>query len=343
MTQDHSLGVSQRTQALAIIIALGVAIALAAAPFIPGLLGAPVLAVIFAPVHRRLSARWSSGGAAVIVLVLALLGVLVPAVALSGLVISELPDVVSGPGMQSLVARIGTLHVGTFAVGAELAKAAGSIAAWASAQMVGMAGALGRAVINLVIALLGLYYLLRADEGLWAAIAAHLPFSRATADRLRERFVSVTEATIADIGATAVLQGALVGVAFRVTGLQHAVLWGAVAAVASVLPVVGGSLVWVPGALVLALDERFGAALALAAIGVVVISNIDNVVRPIIFRKVSNIHPLVTLVGCFAGVEYFGLAGVLLGPLALAYFFELVAAFNHDYTEVAPPTTAGNT
>jgi predicted PurR-regulated permease PerM len=334
MEKTPKLGASHRTQALAIIIALGLAIIVAVAPFIPGLLGAPVLAVIFAPLHRRLMPRFKPGLAAVLVLLVALLGVLLPAIGISILVISELPDAVMGPGMQSIMAHVATLHVGSFAVGTELAKAGGSIAAWASAQMVGIAGAAGRAVINLVIAMLGLYYLLLADASMWESVARHLPFSRASADRLRDRFVSITEATLLGIGATAALQGVLVGVAFALVGLSHPVLWGSVAAVASVLPVVGGSLVWVPGAIVLALENEMGAAVALALIGVVIISNIDNVVRPIIFKQVSDIHPLITLVGCFAGVEYFGLTGVLLGPLALAYFIELIGAFNSDYGDI---------
>jgi predicted PurR-regulated permease PerM len=58
---------------------------------------------------------------------------------------------------------------------------------------------------------------------------------------------------------------------------------------------------------------------------------VDNLVRPIIFRKVSNIHPLITVVGAFAGMRYFGILGVLLGPRALVYFMELVQAFEHEY------------
>ncbi len=325
---------NRRYQAIAIILVLGTIILVASAPFVPGLLGAPVLGVVFTPMHTWLSRKMKPTRAAALVLLAALLGILLPALAISALVISELPSVFAGPGMQAVIAKIGALHFGTLAVGPELAKTTGSIASWASQQAVGIAGGVGRAVINLVIALLGLYYLLVSGDGMWQSIAEHLPFNHKTTERLRNRFHTVTEATLVDIGVTAVLQGTLVGVAFYLTGISHAALWGAIAAVASVLPVLGGSLVWVPGAIVLYADGRTGAALALTAMGVIIISNIDNVVRPIIFRKVSNIHPLVTLVGAFAGVEYFGLAGVLLGPLALAYFFEMLSAYQAEYAAV---------
>jgi predicted PurR-regulated permease PerM len=325
----------RRTQAVLIILTLGVVITVAAAPFIPGLIGAPVLAVVFTPLHVRLKRRCTPGVAASLTLVVALLGVLLPTIALSLVVLSEVPPVFAGPGIQNLIAKLNALHIGPITVGPELAKATGDIASWASMQAVAVAASVGRAAINLVIAMLGLYYLLRSGDSAWKAIAAHLPFSLATTDRLRERFQTVTEATLIDIVLTAVLQGSLVAGAFALVGIESALLWGTVAAVASVLPVLGGSLVWVPGTIVLALNHRTGAAITLGLLGVIVISNIDNVVRPMVFKKVSSIHPLTTLVGAFAGVQYFGLVGVLLGPLALAYFFELLIAFTAEYADAA--------
>jgi predicted PurR-regulated permease PerM len=76
---------------------------------------------------------------------------------------------------------------------------------------------------------------------------------------------------------------------------------------------------------------RYGAAIALAAIGAGIASNIDNVMRPIVNRRVSNLHPMVTLVGAFAGVGVLGLPGILLGPLAIAYFFELTALYRREF------------
>ena len=60
-------------------------------------------------------------------------------------------------------------------------------------------------------------------------------------------------------------------------------------------------------------------------------TNIDNLVRPWIFRRVASVHPLVTLVGALAGLQYFGLLGVLMGPLAITYFFELLRIYDEEY------------
>ena len=92
-----------------------------------------------------------------------------------------------------------------------------------------------------------------------------------------------------------------------------------------------GGLVWGPGAIALFLDHRVGAALVLAFVGLVVVGNVDYIIRPMVFRRWANIHPLVTLVGALAGVPFFGILGLLIGPLALSYFFELIKMYREEY------------
>jgi predicted PurR-regulated permease PerM len=74
-----------------------------------------------------------------------------------------------------------------------------------------------------------------------------------------------------------------------------------------------------------------GQAVGLTLFGAVVIGNIDNVMRAIVSKRVGNLHPLTTLLGAFAGIEYIGLIGVLLGPLAITWFFELLVIYDKEY------------
>jgi predicted PurR-regulated permease PerM len=123
----------------------------------------------------------------------------------------------------------------------------------------------------------------------------------------------------------------VVGIGFWVVGLSSPLFWGTVTAFASILPVLGSALVWLPGVIVLVLEDRYGAAVSLAIIGGLIASNLDNLVRPLVYRRVSDLHPMITLIGAFAGVQYFGLLGVLLGPLGIAYLFELLKFYREDY------------
>src|SRR5262249_27241304 len=194
-----------------------------------------------------------------------------------------------------------------------------------SSQLVSFVGSATSAALNLVIAFFGLYYLLRSGEDTWPLIRRYIPFSTQTADALRDRFFSVTEATLLGTAAVAVIQGSLVGFGFWIVGLSNALFWGTVTAFASILPILGAALVWLPAVLVLLAQGRYGGAIGLLVICGGIASTMDNLIRPVIYKRVSNIHPMITLVGAIAGVRYFGLLWVLLWPLAIAGLFELLS------------------
>jgi len=318
-------------RAALLILVLAAAVLVAIAPFLSGLLGAAVLYVIFVKPFRRLERIMRPGLAAAITLAAALLLVALPLGWLTTVVIAQAPDAFRTLETSAAFARIAELRIGNFQLGAELAKASGTIASWLSARVFSLVGSATSAVLNLVIAFFGFYYMLRSDSNTWNSIRPYIPFSARTADALRDRFYSVTEATLLGIMLIAVMQGTLVGTGFWIVGLPNPFFWGTVTAFASILPVLGTALVWLPAVLVLLVQNRYGAATTMLVIGAGIASNIDNLVRPLIYRRVSNIHPMITLVGAFAGVKYFGLLGVLLGPLAIAYLFALIHFYREEY------------
>ena len=82
-----------------------------------------------------------------------------------------------------------------------------------------------------------------------------------------------------------------------------------------------------------AMEGRWGAAIGLAIWGVVAVGNVDSLIRPFVYRRWARIHPFVTIIGAFAGLRYFGLLGLLIGPLAISYFFELIRMYRAEYLE----------
>jgi len=331
---------TQRQRAAALVAALGIAIAIALTPFASGLLGIAVLYVICAPSHRRLSRTLPPRLSALLVLTVALVLVLLPLAVVVGIVVSEAPGTIHALQESPVLDRLETLTVGGVDVGAQLAQAGGTVVGWLSQQALAFFGSAARGTLSLVIAFFGLYYLLLYPGAVWRGVRDFLPFSDQTADHLRDRFRSVTEATLVGTFFTALVQGTLVGIGFWIVGLPSAAFWGVITALVSVLPMLGSALVWVPGVVVLCFNERWGAAVVVSCIGLFA-ANIDNIIRLVVFRKVSNIHPMATLIGAFAGLKYFGLLGVLLGPLAIAYFFELLKMYRREYVtgpvETVPP------
>jgi predicted PurR-regulated permease PerM len=324
---------TKRQRAASLIIVLGIGLAYALWPFATGLMGALVLYIVFAPVHRWLAQRMKPGMAAAIAVLTAVVLVVGPGISFVGLVANEAQDMAAGVIRSPVLARLRELRIGTYDVGAQLESVGSQIISWLGGSALSVVGTATRLGIQLTITFFGLYYLLVAPDGLWDAARPFIPFSGENAEILRARFRDVTISTLVGTGLTAVVQGTLVGLAFWVTGLNNALFWGVVTVIVAVLPVVGSGLVWGPGALALAIEGRYGWALALTLWGILLVGNVDNVIRPMVFRRWAQIHPFITVIGAFAGINWFGLLGLLIGPLAISYFFELIRMYRAEYLD----------
>lgn len=312
-------------------------VAWASLPFLGGLMGAVVLAVLLAPVHRALAPRVGLRRAAFLLALASTVLIVTPAALVLATGIREGPSLLQAALESSAFARLGDLRLGPIDVGAQIADAGQNVVSWASRQAMSAAGSVTHTILNLMLAVVGLYYLLPDGPAIWKRIRALIPFSADGTDRIAMRFASITEAALLGIVATAVLQGVTIALGFWLVGLPQPLFWGGVTGLVSILPIFGSSLVWVPAVVVLALGERAGAALALGLIGALISSNVDNVVRPVIYRRVSGLHPMASLVGAFAGMELFGLLGLILGPLAIAYCLELMRLYESEFAPNALP------
>jgi predicted PurR-regulated permease PerM len=320
---------ARRARFVIAILALGVG--WASLPFLPGLLGAVVLAALDSPLQHRLAPRIGVRRSAFLLTIGTTLLLIAPVALVLVTSIREAPILLTGALESDAFARLSELQIGPLDVGAQLAGAGRGLIAWISSRWVMIAGGLTRALLNLLLAVVGLYYLLPAGPALWRRVRGFIPFSAEGTDLIAARFASITEAAVLGIFATAITQGLTVGLGFLLVGLPKPAFWGAVTGLVSVLPILGSAIVWVPGVIVLASSGRPIAAIVLALIGVVIASNIDNVVRPVIYRRVSGLHPMVSLLGAFAGAELLGLLGLVLGPLAVAYCLELVRLYENEY------------
>ena len=318
-------------RAALVVLLLGAALIIALAPYATGIIGIPVLYAIFAPVHDWLGMRMRPRLAAVFVVVLALFLIVVPGVSFAGLIVGQAQEIAGGVIRNPLLGRLRELKLGGIDLGPRLADLGTQVVAWIGSSAFGLVGTATRLALNLTISLFGLFYLLLQPQDTWQAVRPYIPFSAKNTEKLAQRFRDVTSATIIGTGLTAAVQGTLVGVSFWVTGLPNAVFWGVVTMVFAILPVVGSGLVWGPGAIALFLGGHAGAGVLLVLLGAGVVGNVDYVIRPRIFKRWANIHPLVTLLGALAGVPFFGLLGLLIGPLALSYFFELVKMYREEY------------
>lgn len=329
-----------RGRAVALILLLGLGLAIALAPYVTGLIGGLVLFVVFHPVFNWLAPRTGRGPAAGLVVLLVLVVIIVPGAVLTGLAVDQAQSIATDISGWEFLSRVEQLKIGPFDIGVELARSTQEIGHWLGRNAIGFLGTLTRIGVNIVVALFVVYYLLLEPEQAWELVSRNTPFSAANTLILKERFLAVTYSTIIGTGVIALAQGALLAFGFAVTGLPAPLFWGVVTVVLAILPVVGTGMIWVPAAIYLGYSHRFGAAIFMASLGVLVIGNADLAIRPAIFRRYASVHPLVTVVGVLGGITYFGLLGLLVGPLALSYFFELLQMYREEFAEGAKPAAA---
>lgn len=322
---------NKHRQAAWAIILLGAALLVALTPFASGLLGAPILYSITVPIHRWMARRIPAWMAAVLVILLTITLVVIPSIWLVGQLVNQAQQAIAGLTNSPLLERLTGLHFGPIDVGSQLVEAGRQLLRWLGTNAIGLVGTAARLFLNLTFAFFGLYFLLLHPEGAWRGVRPWIPFSDESAELLRQRFHAVTTSTVIGTGLTAIIQGALLAVAFQVLGLGNALFWGTVTAIFAVLPVVGSGLVWGPAAISLIISNNYAAAAGMIGWGAIVVGSVDNVIRPLVYNRYAKIHPMITLVGAIVGVGYFGIAGLLLGPLAISYFFELLRLYRAEY------------
>ena len=325
---------TKHQRAALIVFALGVALLWALGPYATGIIGIPVLAVLFAPLNGWLERRGTPpGAAAFIVTLLGAVLLIVPGILIAGLLINQAQEIAQNVVQSPIIDRFRGLQIRGIPVGPRLAEAGGRIVAAIGSSAFGLVGTATRLTLNLTISFFGLYYTLKHPGDVWLDARPYIPFSAENTEKLGRRFKDVTVSTVVGTGVVAAMQGALLGLAFWIAGLPNALFWGVVTMAFAILPVVGSGLIWGPAAVVLFVQGRGLAAVLLVIWGVAVVGSVDNFIRPLIYRRFSAIHPLITLIGAIGGVSYFGLLGLLVGPLALSYFFELIRMYREEYLE----------
>lgn len=323
---------TRRQWAGALIVALVLALAYALARFATAFLGALVLYVLFNPINLRLRRLFRRPGvAAGSTLIVAVLTVALPLALAAWVLFTEIQSLTAGDGARQLIERLRNFSIGAMAVGPRLVSAGEAVVTWLETGAVGFLGSATRLTISLTITFFTLYFLLSHTGVVWPRVRPFIPFSDENANLLLERFRDVTFSTMLGSGLTAVAQGGLLGLGFWALDVGSPAFWALITAIFSVLPVVGSGIVWGPAAVWIAADGRAGAAIVLALWGALVVANVDMLIRPYVFRRWADIHPLITVVGALAGIPIFGILGILIGPLALSYVFELLRMYQEEY------------
>lgn len=176
---------------------------------------------------------------------------------------------------------------------------------------------------GILISFLALFFFLKDGTKMREAFFAYSPLEERYDKEIMKTLSQTTRSVIKGTLVVAILQGIAAGVGFWIFGVPSPALWGLVTVIAALIPLIGTMLVVLPATLYLALTGSPFLALGMFAWGALIVSMIDNVLRPMLVEREVKIHPFLIFLSVIGGLEFFGPAGFLLGPLVLSLLFTL--------------------
>jgi predicted PurR-regulated permease PerM len=343
---------------LSLLILVSLAFGWILLPFYGAVFWGTVLAILFAPFYRRLLARMHQrpNMAALTTLVLCLLIVVLPltlitmAMLQEGLVVYEKirsGQINFGTYFQQMVAalpqwlvrlldRLDLLDINSLQQ--RLSTGAVQASQYVATQAINITQNTFNFVINFGIMLYLLFFLLRDGAKLAARIRDAIPMSAGHKRHLFKKFTTVIRATVKGNVAVAAAQGALGGLIFWFLDIQGALLWAVLMGFLSLLPAIGAAVVWLPVAVYFLVTGAIWQGVTLIAFGVLVIGLVDNLLRPILVGKDTQMPDYVVLISTVGGMALFGLNGFVIGPAVAALFIACWDLFSST-PEVHPPAS----
>ena len=184
-----------------------------------------------------------------------------------------------------------------------------------------------RLVFYFILMIFTLYYFFKDGEVIVNKMKRLMPLTPSQIKVTFRQLQDVIQATMYGGVVVALVQGLIGGILFAIVGIPSAIFWGAIMAFLSVIPFVGAFIIYIPAGLILIIGGSYVKGIIVIAVGSIVISQIDNVLRPFLISGRTSMHPLLLFFTILGGVYLFGLLGVVLGPLIAAVFVTLLKIF----------------
>ena len=314
-------------------------------PFLGALALAAIFAVVFTPLHDRITqvVRGHRGIGASLTLLLIVVVLAVPLSLLGARFVSEaegvflwLTDPATLTYAQTSVQSAG-VYAEQFVPGAQaylqgllgnLSSYSQSAIQWALSNAAGLFSSAARFLLLTFVFFMALYYLLREAPSMRESVIRLSPLTPDETTSLLHRMSLTINSVVKGNLTVAFLQGFLVGIGFALFGVPNAVLWGTLASAGALIPGVGTAIVIAPGIAYLFLTGMTGNAIGLLIWGLVIVGLVDTFLNPILIGGRASIHPLLILLAVLGGLAMFGPAGIFLGPIIISFLLGLLSIYS---------------
>jgi predicted PurR-regulated permease PerM len=186
-------------------------------------------------------------------------------------------------------------------------------------------------VANLFMTFFLLFFMLSNARTMEKVIVRYVPFQNHSLSALKHEFHQMILSNAVGIPLVMLAQGCVATLIYLIFGVQNVVFWGFITGLFGLVPFVGTAVVWIPlGAFLLISSDLVG-GIGILALGALVITNVDNLLRFILMKKIADTHPLITILGVIMGIPLFGFIGIIFGPLLISIFMLLLKLYRIEY------------
>ncbi len=318
-------------------------------PFVSAILIGAMLVTLTFPLYKRIRARMrgSDTWAAITMLIGITFVVIVPAVILVGLLVQQANALI--PHLQSLETQKimekldladrlqwVTRFVPTFDPSKVnprelILPVVQKVPAWVASHGGALIGSVAGGVVGFFLVLLSAFFFYVEGEAILDELAILSPLPERYDREFASKFKDVIDATFRGQVVTSLAQGVATAIGLAIAGIPAAAFWGGVATILSLLPMVGVAVVWVPATIYLFVAGSSGHAIFLALWGVLVVSTIDNVVRPWAMRGKAQLPAIPLLFAVLGGMQAFGFIGLVIGPLVFSLLMSIIDIYKKSF------------
>lgn len=199
-------------------------------------------------------------------------------------------------------------------------------------KLSGIVSNLPSLLLRFLVTLIVFFYGLRDGDKIIDLLRDTLPFNKSTTNRFIIKSRQVTFSVIFGRIIVGIIIGLLTGLGFFIVGIPNAILLTSLAIFVSIVPIIGPWAVWIPVVASLFVTDRIYAGLFLLIYGGIIVNIFDHILHPIFVSKTSKIATSITLIGIIGGLLVFGIFGLILGPLIMAYLSVLFELYRETKT-----------
>ncbi len=323
----------QRVLLIASLLVIGGFIIVGLRGYVSAFFGAGIFYVIFKKpfyglVYKR---KWNRQLVTVGIIIFSLLTIIIPFLVLSLLLIdriqfySEHTDQILG-----LIRKVEEMTKFKITSQQNIRQMVQQGAGFASSLLPSVAGGALDFLLIIGLMLFSLYFMFSDEETFQGGLRKYLPFKRDTMKELETELRNNVNANVLGQVIVSFAQGSFTGITLGIFHVPDAAFWGMVAFLFSFIPVLGTSFVWVPAALIKLSQGETSDGIGILLVGVIVVVNVDNVLRIMLAKRMGDVHPLITLLGIVFGVPLFGILGLVIGPTLISFFIILIRVFERE-------------